>query len=143
MNKQYLIISIMILLFSSMTTSSLVSSSTINNEITGAAIPVLDFSNPENGTVVGDIVSLILEVTNDEEIETFEIYIDGELVSNNKSYQWNTVNETAGEYTILGRAKNSADEWGEVTYVLTVDPDYVSGVFNILNYNILLKGREY
>ena len=61
MNKQYLITSILILLFSALTTSNLVHSSTSSNEIYGAALPILDFTNPENETVVGDIVSLTLE----------------------------------------------------------------------------------
>ncbi|MHA1912032.1 MAG: endonuclease/exonuclease/phosphatase family protein [Candidatus Kariarchaeaceae archaeon] len=142
MNKRFLIISVLILLFTSMTSSNMAHSSTPTNELTGAAIPMLNFSNPENESTVGDIVSLILEVTNGEEIEVFEIYIDGDLVSNNKTYQWNTVNETAGEHTILGRAKNLADQWGEVTYVLSVDSSYVSGVFNLLNYNILEAARK-
>ncbi|MCK5048724.1 MAG: hypothetical protein KAR35_05050, partial [Candidatus Heimdallarchaeota archaeon] len=56
--------------------STLTVSNTSNNDIYSAALPVIDFSNPQNESTVGDIVSLILEAENEDEITDYEIYID-------------------------------------------------------------------
>ncbi|MHA2202858.1 MAG: Ig-like domain-containing protein, partial [Candidatus Hodarchaeales archaeon] len=105
--------------------------------------PTVTIINPAQ-TTVGDTVTIHFDATDESSIVDYEIQIDSVAVNredimrknNNFTYYWNTDAETVGSHTLKTRAKDEFDNWGEAEKTVTVDRNYESGVFKILNWNI-------
>ncbi len=105
--------------------------------------PIITFLNPTADETVGDIVTISFNVTDDSAITEYQILIDSTVVAENVTiYQWDTYNVTSGQHTIEAKATDVFGNTGSATITVTVDPNYESGVWKLLNYNIWETGRN-
>ena len=108
------------------------------NQTTGN--PEVTILNPANLSTVGDIVTIDVNASDPDGISGYAIYIDGNLVAQNTTYYWNTTLVSAGAHTIKAVATDTLGNNGTAVHVVTVDPNYTSGAFKFLAYNILETG---
>jgi len=107
--------------------------------------PVITVRSPFNQSEVFGAVSLSFTATDNNTIGRYEIHIDGEIVTVQQAYNWNTLGESDGIHTIKFRARDEAINWGEATITVDVDnsviPEYdFTGIFKIMTYNIEESG---
>jgi len=107
--------------------------------------PVITVTSPSNQSEVFGAVSLSFTATDNHTIGRYEIFIDGEIVAVQQSYNWNTLGESDGNHSIKFRARDQAINWGEATISVEVNnsmiPEYdFSGIFKIMTYNIEESG---
>ncbi len=111
--------------------------------------PIVTILNPLDGETVGDTVTIRFNASSDSEITTFELYLNGtkvpsseiQIYSDFSTYYWEEIDSLGPEtYNITVRAQDADGDWGEATHFVDVDPQYMSGVVKILNYNILETG---
>ena len=112
---------------------------------TDTTAPVITVTNPINQSEVFGAVSLSFTATDNNTVARHEIHIDGEIVTVQQAYNWNTLGESDGTHTIKFRARDEAINWGEATITVEVDnsaiPEYdFSGIFKIMAYNIEESG---
>ncbi len=105
--------------------------------------PTITFLNPSADETVGDIVTISFNATDESAIVDYQILIDNTIVAENATiYQWDTYNVTSGQHTIEAKATDAFGNIGTASITVTVDPNYESGVWKLLNYNIWETGRN-
>ncbi len=145
MNKKlfYSIVVLLLLILPShanqITNNSSLSDVNVNQSSDGA--PIVSIINPDNQSIVGDIVTIDVKAADSDGIAAYQILIDGVVVGNNQTYYWNTTKVSSGEHIIEAIAKDTLGNIGSTKHVVTVDTNYQSGVFKFLTYNILETGR--
>ncbi len=110
--------------------------------------PVINITSPAAGATVSGTVTISFDATDDSPITAYEIYIDSVLVDTQSTYQWDTMLENDGTYSITCRAKDKAKNWGEDTISVTVDNSAGSraatttSAFKVMTYNIEAGGAN-
>ena len=112
---------------------------------TDTTAPVITVISPFNQSEVFGAVTLCFTATDNNTIARHEIHIDGEIVTVQQAYNWNTLGESDGTHTIKFRARDEAVNWGEATITVEVDnseiPEYdFDGIFKIMAYNVEESG---
>jgi len=102
--------------------SSAVVSVTVNNTVAPPAdttAPIVTISSPANGAQVSRTVTIATSATDNVEVASIEIYIDGKLYSSSQSNSlttiWNTKRVTTGAHILLVKAKDTAGNVGETS----------------------------
>ncbi|MBS3793734.1 MAG: lamin tail domain-containing protein [Candidatus Thorarchaeota archaeon] len=83
--------------------------------------PLVTITNPNDGATVSGIITIAFSATDENPVVGYEILIDGQLRSDQQSYDWDTTTENDGDHTILCRARDNSKNWGEDTVTVTVD----------------------
>ncbi|MBN2228345.1 MAG: endonuclease/exonuclease/phosphatase family protein [Candidatus Thorarchaeota archaeon] len=107
--------------------------------------PVLTVNIPQNGSSLFGAVALSFSAVDESAIPRYEVYIDGEIVAVGQAYNWNTGQVSDGSHTIMFRARDDSQNWGQSTVTVTVNntaiPEYeFDGIFKIMSYNIEESG---
>lgn len=115
--------------------------STINRNFKPTAGIEVTINNPLNNSVVGDLVTIHVSATSSLPIVKYEIYINGTKMAESNTYQWNTTGLN-GIYVINAKAYTDTTTFGESNHVVTVDPQFKSGVIKFMTYNIYESGLK-
>ncbi len=83
--------------------------------------PSVTITNPSDGEIVSGIVTITFSATDENPVVGYEILIDGQLYSEDQTYDWDTTIESDGDYSITCRARDNSRNWGEDSILVTVD----------------------
>jgi len=101
--------------------------------------PTVMIISPIAGANVTGIVEIIVNATDDNVVSSYEIFVDGNLVSTASTYSWDSRTVSNGTHTILARCKDPANNIGEYNITVSVE-NYViiteSDLIKIMSYNI-------
>ncbi|MBY9000514.1 MAG: hypothetical protein KGD64_06335 [Candidatus Heimdallarchaeota archaeon] len=111
--------------------------------------PTVEFSSPLNLDIVSGTHSIeyLMDDTGayTAKIEIIELYIDDDLVSNNVSYDWDTIGYEDGYHSLLVRVTDGAGNFAEDSIIVTVDnflDSVPTDMFKLLNYNVYESGAN-
>jgi endonuclease/exonuclease/phosphatase family metal-dependent hydrolase len=107
--------------------------------------PTLIVNSPLNDSELFGAVALSFSSTDEHAIPRYEIYIDGGIVTVGQAYNWNTGQVSDGTHTIMFRARDDSQNWGQSVVTVhvnnTVVPSYeFDGIFKVMAYNIEESG---
>ncbi len=101
--------------------------------------PVVTITNPEDGEIISDLVTVNFTAVDNNRIRWYQILIDGVVRSWTTSYNWDTATESEGLHTITCRAMDRSWKWGEASINVTVDN---LDAFKVMSYNIEASGAN-
>jgi endonuclease/exonuclease/phosphatase family metal-dependent hydrolase len=108
--------------------------------------PIVSIDHPLNGSTVSGTVKIQISATDINSIISYELLIDGELKSTSSSFNWNTLNALDGDHSILAKAQDNSNNWGEAEINVIVDnSDYVPidiPAIKFMTYNIKESGAN-
>ncbi|KKK88017.1 hypothetical protein LCGC14_2747430, partial [marine sediment metagenome] len=107
--------------------------------------PSVSISNPTAGLNVSGILTITMNATDANGINSYAIYIDGVFRSDTESYSWDTTQEIDGSYTILCEAIDPSGNIGSDTISVTVYNSEIihepSEIFKLMTFNIKDSGE--
>jgi len=83
--------------------------------------PVVTIIAPSPGEVLTGSVIVVLNATDENPVDMYEIYIDDQLKSTTQSYTWDTTTESNTAHSVRCRARDTSENWGEDTISVSVD----------------------
>ncbi len=126
--------------------SVFIGSQTMARPVRDTTPPVITIIEPADGSVVSGTVTISFTEEDSSPVNKHEIYVNGVLRSSSSTYDWDTTAEADGQYEILCRAQDVAQNWGEETIYVTVEntvsPPPSTGAFKVLSYNIEESGAN-
>jgi hypothetical protein len=82
-------------------------------------VPVVAISSPADGAKIGGKTSIKASATDNVGVTSYEIWIDGILKANAKTYSWTSRDASPGVHTITVKAFDAAGNMGQKTHTVT------------------------
>ncbi len=114
-----------------------------------SSAPTVRVIAPKDGETVEGWVTVSIKANDSSYLDKWAIYIDGQLMSNDSLYNWDTTEFSQGTHTILAKVKDVFGNWGESSISVTVDNSgYIKpsltgyDEIKIMTYNIEASGEN-
>ncbi|OLS20434.1 MAG: hypothetical protein HeimC2_37170 [Candidatus Heimdallarchaeota archaeon LC_2] len=108
--------------------------------------PTVSIDNIVNGSTVFGIVQILVSATDNDLVSSYEIFIDEELKSTTKFFNWNTLTALDGDHSIVARAQDNSGNWGvSLLNVIVDNSNYVQldiSPIKFMTYNIERSGSD-
>ncbi len=109
--------------------------------------PIVSFTNPVAAATVSGTVPVTFTATDANGIVSYELSIDGVVVSSTNSYSWDTTTTTDGSHNLLAKATDPAGNIGQSSISVTVNnaappppPPTSSTAYKLMTYNVEQSG---
>lgn len=83
--------------------------------------PEINIINPTNGANVSNSINISFQAVDENNIISYEIHVDNQLLSSTNKTVWNTTEISDGLHNISCRAKDKSNNWGKAYIIITVD----------------------
>ena len=108
--------------------------------------PKVTIISPIANSTVSNTISIIMDATDVNEIESYKILIDGKIKAYKKSFYWDTTQEIDGFHEIQCEAKDSFNNTGFDLIFVNVNNSQINSSkefsFKLMTYNIKNSGED-